>query len=145
MRFLTAFIASAAAALALAGCHSIGDDQNVKISSEPSDAVVRIGGVEAGHTPLTVALATHFATELRIEKNGFKTEIITVSAKRGGALHPNPVDVKLVPAFMPDDLTKADLKAAQETLKWMKDSGQFAKEDIAYMEAYLKDFFKLKD
>lgn len=144
MRFLASFLVCTAVLFGFAGCKSIGDDQNVKIFSEPEGAIVRISGVEAGVTPLTVALSTHFDTELRIEKNGFKTEVITLASRKGQALRPNPVKVKLVPAFMPDDLSKATLDPCEQTLKWMKESGQFAEKDIAYMEAYLKDFFKKK-
>lgn len=128
--------------LAMAGCQNVGEDQTVKIISEPTGAVVRISGVEAGITPLSVALPTHFETQLSIERSGFKTEVVTVAAKGKGVLRPNPVKVRLVPAFMPDDPAKANYETAQQTLKWMKDSGQYDKKDIAYIETYLKRYFR---
>ena len=68
----------------------------IKITSEPSDAVVVLDDVPRGVTPLEVYVLTGADHSLSISKNGYATYITTVSVKSGeikeinAKLKPNP-------------------------------------------------------
>ena len=108
--------------LSVTGCGTIflGTTEKIEVISTPAGATVTVSNGESGTTPMTFKKKRKKAVLVRVKKEGFETEAVTVvptatrwfdwvagyggligipDALMGGAFKalPNPVTVKLIP------------------------------------------------
>lgn len=104
-------------AICLSGCSTVTEE--VTITSTPAAANVTIDGKYRGVTPLTVEMATKKPHTVKVEKQGFNTEVQSVTPIDGPnadnfvrfglledaghylTLSPNPMNLELVSSLIP--------------------------------------------
>lgn len=75
----------------LSSCASIvsGTKQEVKVSSTPSGATVKVDEAVSGHTPTTLTLSSKQSHKVRIELAGYKPYEVALTQKLNGWLFGN--------------------------------------------------------
>ncbi len=70
------------------GCATVahGFRQKIDVDSEPSGAQVFVDGKPAGETPVSVHVWRHNSPTVRIEKDGFVTEVVRLKRSASGWL-----------------------------------------------------------
>lgn len=76
-----------------AGCATVtgGVSDKVSIESEPSGALVKINGVDRGHTPLEVELARKHSHLVELTLPGYAYYDVVVEPRMNGAVYGNIV------------------------------------------------------
>lgn len=151
-------LALSLAAAALFGCST----EKVAICSCPAGADVVIGGEVVGQTPCEIRLDKDSTHQISIKKAGYKEVSYTlattadlpevkfgplVDAGYYTELTPNPLKVKLYPAFLPetpgDNRSDGYLDAVIKA-DGMHKEGQIDKQEHSSMLGSIKDFYTTK-
>ena len=148
------------AAALLSACSTMTFTEDVTVDSIPSGANVFVNGELAGQTPTVLSLDTKSVYEIKLVKEGYKDQTVSLASVRANPLlkfgplvdmgyykelTPAPVNQSLKPAFLPatkgikpfEDMTSAIMKADQ-----LRKDGKISRDEHSYMLLQITEFYK---
>ena len=143
----------------LSGC---AFKEDVVINSMPEGADVFINNELMGQTPMTLDLNRDSVYEIKLVKQGYKDQVVSLASVRQNPLvkfgplvdmgyykelTPSPVDASLKPSFLPEypglnafnDMTSNILKVDQ-----MRKEGKISQQEHSYLIKTITDFYSKK-
>lgn len=143
----------------LSGC---AFKEDVVINSMPEGADVFINNELMGQTPMTLDLNRDSVYEIKLVKQGYKDQVVSLASVRQNPLvkfgplvdmgyykelTPSPVDASLKPSFLPEypglnafsDMTKNILQADE-----MRKSGKISPQEHSYLISQITEFYAKK-
>ena len=150
------------AAATLSACSSVTFTENVAIESMPCGADVFINNELVGQTPMAIALDTSSVHEIKLVKEGYKDQVVSLASVRANPLvkfgplvdmgyyknlTPAPVDAGMKPAFLP--ATKGlnpfgDMASNIVKVDEMRKAGKIDAEEHSYLIKQITEFYSAK-
>ena len=148
------------AAALLSACSTMTFTEDVSVDSIPSGAKVFVNGELAGQTPTVLSLDTKSVYEIKLVKEGYKDQTVSLASVRANPLvkfgplvdmgyykklTPAPVNQSLKPAFLPatkgvkpfEDMAGAVLKVDQ-----LRKDGKISRDEHSYLLMQITEFYK---
>ncbi len=147
------------AAAVLSACQSVTFTEDVAINSTPSGADIFINNELVGETPTTLALDTNSVHEIKLVKEGYKDQKVSIASIRANPLvkfgplvemgyyrnlTPAPVESGLKPEFLPESKGLnpfGDMASNIVKVDEMRKAGKIGADEHTYLLNQITEFY----